>query len=216
MSPAAERPRRRAQTWAFTIAFLGLAIGNATFAWVAAERARNNAAPGEEPDYGLAWGIAIGGGVAVVGLLVILVITLRQQRRLATANQALEENGVRSRGLQEVAGRLARALAGDDVVAALLDHVPTAVAAEAAAVIIRTDAGRLERLTHDPAAEPVEVPHTPGGVIDRVLTEQEPAWLQSPLGWRGDETADRLAEGAWAMAVVPLLADEWLGLLVVS
>ena len=94
---------------------------------------------------------------------------------------------MRSRGLQEVAGRLARALAGDDVVAALLDHVPTAVGAEAAAVVIRTDAGRLERLTPDPDAEPVEIPQTPGGVIDRVLTEQEPAWLQSPLGWRGDD-----------------------------
>ena len=213
MSPAAERPRRRAQTWAFTIAFLGLAIGNATFAWVAAERARNNAGPGEEPDYGLAWGIAIGGGVAIVGLFVILVITLRQQRRLATANQALAENEVRSRGLQEVAGRLARALAGDDVVAALLDHLPTAVAAEAAAVVIRTEAGRLERLSREPRRRAREVPPTPGGVIDRVLTEQEPAWLQSPLGWRGDETADRLADGGWAMAVLPLVADDVRGLL---
>ena len=216
MSPAADRPRRRAQTWAFTIAFLGLAIGNAALAWLAAERARHNAGPGEVPDYGLAWGIAIGGGVAVVGLFVILVITLRQQRRLAMANRALAENEVRSRGLQEVAARLARALAGDDVVTALLEHVPTAVGAEAAAVVMCTDGGRLERLTPERQPEPVQIPQTPGGVIDRVLTEQEPAWLQSPLGWRGDETADHLADGCWAMAVVPLVADEWHGLLVVS
>jgi serine phosphatase RsbU (regulator of sigma subunit) len=193
-----------------------LAIGNTTFAWLAAQRARANAAPGEEPDYALAWGIAVGGGVAVVGLFVILVITLRHQRRLASANQALAENEVRSRGLQEVASRLARALAGDDVVAALLEHLPTAVDAEAATVAIFTEAGRLERLTPGPEASPVEIHLTPGGVIDRVLTDQEPAWLQSPLGWRGDATADELADGGWAMAVVPLVADEWRGLIAVS
>ena len=218
MSPAAERPRRRAQTWAFTLAFLGLAIGNATFAWVAAERARSNAAPGEEPDYGLAWGIAIGGGVAIVGLLVILVITLRHQRRLRAANQALAENEVRSQGLQEVAGRLARALASDDVVAALLDHLPAAVGgqgrrrrhrhrrrhARAAQPRPRRRARRRSRRRRRRRDRP------------RCSTDREPAWLQSPLGWRGDEAADLLADGGWAMAVLPLVADDVRGLLAVS
>jgi len=43
-----------------------------------------------------------------------------------------------------------------------------------------------------------------------------PAWLQSPLGWRGDALADQLAADGWAMAVLPLEADDVEGLLVVS
>jgi serine phosphatase RsbU (regulator of sigma subunit) len=49
-----------------------------------------------------------------------------------------------------------------------------------------------------------------------VLDAGRPAWLQSPLGWRRDALADQLAAGGWAMAVLPLEADDVRGLLAVS
>jgi serine phosphatase RsbU (regulator of sigma subunit) len=210
------RDRRRSQTWAFTLAFIGLLAGTMYGAWMAREAAIDGALPGREPDYAVAWFIAIGGGVALVGLLAVLVVTLRHQRRLQAVNQELAANEVRSRALHEVAGRLARALTSDDVVSALLDHLPTAVGGKAAAVAIANDAGRLELLQRKPDRESAFLEPAPGSVIDGVLDKGVPAWLQSPLGWRGDRAADRLAAGGWAMAVLPLEADDVRGLLAVS
>jgi serine phosphatase RsbU (regulator of sigma subunit) len=212
--PGPKAHRRRAQTWAFTLAFVGLLVGNGVFAWMAAESARDNAAPGEDPDYALAWGIAIGGAVAIVGLLVILVLTLRHQKRLAAANRALAETETRGLGLQEVTGRLARALDSDEVVTALRDVLPVAVGGQAGAVAVVDEEGRLGLLRPD--AEPEPFAPAADGVIARVLADGEPAWLQSPLGWRGDDAADRLADGGWAMAVLPLVAEGVRGLVAVS
>jgi serine phosphatase RsbU (regulator of sigma subunit) len=209
-----ERPRRRAQTWVFTIAFLGLLGGNAYGAWEARRRAIDDAAPGASPDLSLAWFIAIGGGIAILGLLAIFIVTERGQRRLYRANQALAEQEARGRAVQEVAGRLARALSSDDVVEALLDHLPAAVGGKSAAVAVCADAGVLEVLARDGAVAPLHP--APDTVIGTLLERGEPAWLQSPLGWRGDETADHLAAGGWAMAVLPITVDDLRGLLAVS
>jgi serine phosphatase RsbU (regulator of sigma subunit) len=209
-----ERPRRRVQAWIFTIAFLGLLAGCSYAAWEARRWAIDDAAPGMDPDYSLAWFIAIGGGLSVVGLLVIFIVTERGQRRLYRANLALAEQEARGRAAQEVAGRLARALSSGDVVQALLDHLPTAVGGKGAAVAVLADAGLLELLDRDGQGTPLEP--APGSVIATVLERGEPAWLQSPLGWRGDAVADQLAEDGWAMAVLPLVAEELRGLLAVS
>ena len=55
---------------------------------------------------------------------------------------------MRGRSLQEVTGRLARALTSDDVVAALLDHLPAAVGAKSAAVAV------IDRRGHPRAPRP--------------------------------------------------------------
>ena len=215
-APVEERRRPRAQTWAFFLAFIGLLAGNAYIAWRAHEAAIDAADPGETPDYTVAWFIAIGGGIAIVGLLVLLIITLRHQRRLRTINEQLAENEARGRSLQEVTGRLARALSSDDVVAALRDHLPPSVGAKSAVVAMLSDTGHLELLEHGVDGEPARVEAAEGSVIAAVLDKDLPAWLQSPLGWRGDELADQLAAGGWAMAVLPLVADDVRGLLAVS
>ena len=71
----------------------------------------------------------------------VLLVTLRHQRRLRAVNQELADNQARSHALQEVTGRLARALTSEDVVSALLDHLPATVGAKTAAVAIVSDAG---------------------------------------------------------------------------
>lgn len=209
-----ERPRRRMQSWIFTIAFLGLLGGNAYGAWEARRRAMADAGLGEVPDYALAWFIAIGGGVAIVGLLVIFIVTERGHRRLYRANLALAEQEARGRALQEVAGRLARALSSGDVVEGLLDHLPAAVGGKAAAVAVLDDARVLQLLDRAGGGTPLHP--EPGTVIATVVDRGQPAWLQSPLGWRGDVVADQLAADGWAMAVLPLVSDELRGLLAVS
>ncbi|MFL6204094.1 MAG: PP2C family protein-serine/threonine phosphatase [Acidimicrobiales bacterium] len=215
-APIEERPRRRAQSWAFSLAFIALLAGNAYIAWQAREEAIAAAGPGEEPDLTIAWTIAIAGGVAIVGLLLLLIITLRHQRRLRAINQELVENEARSRSLQEVTGRLARVLTSHEVVEALLDHLPAAVGAKAATVAVVDDGGELQVLAPDPAAEDTPVEPHPGSLVAGVLEVGEPAWLQSPLGWRGDGLADELAAEGWAMALLPLRADDVRGVLAVS
>ena len=102
------------------------------------------------------------------------------------------------------------------MVAALLDHLPAAVGAKAAAVAIVTDAGPIELLQREPVHDATHLDPAPGSVIASVLADGEPAWLPSPLGWRDDAAADQLAAGGWAMAVLPLDADDVRGLLAVS
>jgi serine phosphatase RsbU (regulator of sigma subunit) len=111
---------------------------------------------------------------------------------------------------------LARALSSEDVVAALRDHLPAAVGGKSAVVAMLSDTGHLELLERDVQGEPLRVDPAEGSVIARVLDDGKAAWLQSPLGWRGDTLADQLAGGGWAMAVLPLAADDVRGLLAVS
>ena len=205
--------RRRAQTWTFVVAFLGVLAGASVLAWLARQSALDSARPGGDPDLTLAWAIVVGGAVALLGLLVLLIVTWRHQRHLGQAYSALSDAERRGRALQEVGGRLARALSSDDVVAALLDHLPAAVGGKGAAVGTLTDNGHLELLGIEgrERLRPAEP-----SVIGQVLASGTPAWLASPLGWRGDEVADRLAAEGWAMAVLPLEADDVRGLLAVS
>jgi serine phosphatase RsbU (regulator of sigma subunit) len=213
--PSDHHPRRRrAQTWAFTAAFLVLLAANSYAAWLAHESAIDSAAPGEDPDYTVSWVIAIGGGLAIVGLFVLLVVTLSYQRRLRMATDELAESEARGEALQAVTGRLARALTSEDVVAALLDHLPASVGAKSAAVAITSDTGPVVLLTHDRGGEELLV--EPGPVIAAVLSDGQAAWLPSPLGWRNDAAGDQLAAGGWALAVLPLQADDVRGLLAVS
>jgi serine phosphatase RsbU (regulator of sigma subunit) len=209
-----ERPRRRVQTWVFTIAFLGLLGGGAWGVWEAHRRALAAAGPGEVPDHTLTWFIGIGVGATIVGLLVIVVVTERAQRRLFRTHRALSEQEARLRALQEVTGRLARALSSGDVVEALLDQLPVAVGGKAAAVAVLDEARVLQLLDRDGNGSPLHP--EPGTVIAKVIDRGQPAWLQSPLGWRGDVVADLLADDGWAMAVLPLVSDELRGLVAVS
>ena len=182
----------------------------------------------EGPDVALAWLVGAGGGVAILTMSVLIFVTERHQRRLARANADLRANEVRGRAVQDVAGRLARALGGRDVAAALIDHLPAAVGARSAVVAVVHRSGRLELVDvevgtestgdlPESVAEPrfLPVPEV-GSVIEGVLARREPAWLSSPLGWRGDETAAALAGQGNALAVLPLLANDVSGVLAVS
>lgn len=172
------------------------------------------------PDLTLAWLVAAGGGVAILAMAALVVVTVRHQRRLADANALLVRGEERSRAGQEVAGRLARALSAGDVAVALLDHLPDAVGARSVAIAVRDRAGELRLLgrddDHDGADQPSLGVPTAGSVIDAALSLRQPAWLSSPLGWRGDELTTRLAGDGSALAVLPLSAEDVVGVLTVA
>ena len=177
----------------------------------------------EGPDLALAWLVGVGGGIAILTMVALVVVTERHQRRLARANALLTANEVRSLAVQVVAGRLARALGGSDVAAALVDHLPAAVGARSAVVATLHRSGRLEiieRDGRDPQDEGAGARLLPvpagGSVVEGVLARREPAWLSSPLGWRGDDAASTLAGDGNALAVLPLVAEDVSGVLAVS
>ncbi len=187
--------------------------------------------PGSGPDLALAWLVAAGGLVAILAMAALVIVTERHQRRLGGANALLATNEERSRAVQVVAGRLARALSGSDVAAALVDHLPAAVDARSAVVATMDRAGRLAVIEREPDGEQggeegedegraVETRLLPvpvvGSVVEGTLARREPAWLSSPLGWKGDEVATELAGDGQALAVLPLLAEDVSGVLAVS
>lgn len=180
--------------------------------------------PGSGPDLALAWLVAAGGLVAILAMAALVIVTERHQRRLGGANALLATNEERSRAVQVVAGRLARALSGSDVAAALVDHLPAAVGARSAVVATMDRAGRLAVIEREPDGEDearaVETRLLPvpvvGSVVEGILARREPAWLSSPLGWKGDEVATELAGDGQALAVLPLLAEDVTGVLAVS
>ena len=184
----------------------------------AARRRSTTRRPGEEPDYALAWFIAIGGGVAVVGLLVIL---RRHPAPPAPAGGG-QPGARRERGCG--AGRSRRWPAGwpgpsssDDVVAALLDHLPAAVGGQ----------GRRRRRRHRrrraraargrdaDAATPARAGARLGDRRRCSPTASRPGCSRRSAG-AATTAADQLAAGGWAMAVLPLVADDVRGLLAVS
>lgn len=181
--------------------------------WVVAVRPTGSA------DLTTAWLVGAGGGAAILAMAALLLVTVRHQRRLAAANALLARGQERSRAGQEVAGRLARALSGSDVAAALFDHLPAAVGARSV-VIATADRGGVLRVlgrddVHD-ADHPVLGRPEPGSALESVLTRGEPAWLVSPLGWRNDELTTRLAAGGSALAVLPLATGDVLGVIAVA
>ena len=183
--------------------------------------------PGDGPDLALAWLVGGGGTAAILAMAALLIVTERHQRRLARTNALLATNEERSRAVQVVAGRLARALGGTDVAAALVDHLPAAVGARSAVIATADRSGRLHVVERDPGADsedgdraevearPLPLPAV-GSVVEGVLALREPAWLSSPLGWKGDEAAAALAGEGKALAVLPLLAEDVTGVLAVS
>ena len=183
--------------------------------------------PGPDPDLTVSWLVAGGGGVAILAMAALVFVTERHQRRLARANALLATNEERSRAVQAVAGRLARALGGSDVATALVDHLPAAVGARSAVVATVDSTGRLGIIERDPGVSAGEgdggatelrrlaVPVT-GSVVEDALVQRTPAWLSSPLGWKGDDVAAVLAGDGQALAVLPLLAEDVTGVLAVA
>jgi len=171
--------------------------------------------PGGSPDFTVTWLVAVTGLVATSTMLTLLVLTVRHHGRLARANELLARNDERSRAVQGVAGRLARALTGSEVASALVDHLPAAVGARSAVVAIMDRGGRLELL--QPGSGPRLLPPPEvGTVVETVLSTREPGLLQSPLGWRNDEVATVLAGEASSLAVLPLLTEDVVGVLAVG
>lgn len=176
------------------------------------------------PGLALAWLVGGGGGIAILTMGALVFVTERHQRRLARANALLTANEVRSLAVQVVTGRLARVLGGGDVAAVLVDHLPAAVGARSAVVATRHRSGRLEVIERESGlngrSEGRELRLVPvpaaGSAIEGVLASRQPAWLSSPLGWRGDEAAAALAGDGSALALLPLLAEDVSGVLAVS
>lgn len=171
--------------------------------------------PAAGADFTVMWLVVAAGLVATTTTATLLVLTERHHRRLARTNRLLARNEVRTRAAQGVAGRLARALTGTEVASAVVDHLPAAVGARSAVVAIMERGGRLELL--QPGSGPHLLPPPEvGSVVETVLSTREPAWLESPLGWRRDEVAAVLAAEASSLAVLPLLTEDVVGVLAVG
>jgi serine phosphatase RsbU (regulator of sigma subunit) len=151
----------------------------------------------------------------------LVLVTERHQRQLGRANTMLALGSDRSRAIQDLAGRLARALSGDEVATALLAHLPGAVGAASAAIATRSSSGWLELLGRGGAPREegggrVPLPTEPSSKVEEVLATRSPAWLPSPLAWRHDEATAALAADGWALALLPIEGDEVEGVLAVS
>jgi serine phosphatase RsbU (regulator of sigma subunit) len=177
--------------------------------WVVAVR------PGNGADFSATWAVAVAGLVATATMGALLVVTARHQRRLRRANEGLARSEARTRAVQDVTGRLARALTGSQVASALIDHLPRAVGASVAVVATLDRAGRVELL--QPGSGPRLLPApAAGSVVGEVIATGSPAWLASPLGWRGDVLAAEVAGDARSLAVLPLHIDDVVGFLAVG
>jgi serine phosphatase RsbU (regulator of sigma subunit)/CHASE1-domain containing sensor protein len=174
--------------------------------------------PPAPPDMTWTWIVVAFGAAAVLAMAALMFATVRHQRKLARANALLERAEERSRAVQEVAGRLARALSGSDIVTALVAHLPTAIEAQSAVIATVNEGDKLELLGLDPSGslqreKALEVRGT-GSIVEGALLE--PVWLSSPFEWRGDVLVDRLAAGGSALALLPLVAEGVVGVLAVS
>ena len=187
---------------------------------------------GLEPDLTVAWLVAAGGIAALAAFAALAISSGRHQKRLRVANDLLRKSDDRTRAVQEVAGRLARALTAGEIVTALVDHLPTAVGAQSAVIVARDEVGRLEVLgpgePDDDADEAARAelrgahrtplpPHGDGTThVESAMALGQPVWLRSPLDWRGDAVTDALAAGGSALALLPLSGDDVKGVIAVS
>lgn len=172
------------------------------------------------PDLTIAWLVLGAGGVGILTMAALVLVTSRHQRRLADTNHLLTRSEERTRAVQDLAGRLARALSGDDVVAALIEHLPRAVGARSAALALVGDGQRIELLGQETISDtttgaPIRDDDA-SPIVGEVLSTGVPAWLSSPLAWRNDELTRGLADGGEAVALLPLVGDEVDGVLAVS
>lgn len=214
-------PRRRARNSLLALVFATLVAASALGFFLVREQELDHAEGlGVEPDLMPAWAVAVAGGAAVIVLTAFTLAGRRHRRRLAQSDALLARSEERGRAVQEVAGRLARALTAGDVVAALVDHLPAAVGARSVVVAVTADTGYFEVLGRDDDTDEATLRFRPADVgrsiVGTKLSQQEPAWLSSPLGWRGDDVAGALAEGGSALALLPLEAEEVAGVLAVS
>jgi serine phosphatase RsbU (regulator of sigma subunit)/CHASE1-domain containing sensor protein len=167
--------------------------------------------PLERPDLAVAWSIVAAGAIGTLALLALVVITERHQRRLAGANTALAFGSQRTRAVQDLAGRLARALSGDEVATALLEHLPAAVGAGSAAIATSVGAGQLELIGAGPTGSGEErstITAEPGTKVAETLATRRPQWLSSPLAWRHEAATQAIAGEGWALALLPIGGDE--------
>jgi CHASE1-domain containing sensor protein len=177
---------------------------------VAGRRWQVTVLPVEPPARALPLFVAIGGGVAEAGLLLLFTVTSRYQRRLRRANEAERVSQQRSRTMEALAARLSRSLSKAEVGRALLEDLPPYTGTTAGAVLMLDEAGDvLEVVATDGygAAAPVPVDASGASAIADALRAGEPAWLASPLAWRDDPVTAAYAEPGRAVAVVPLVAD---------
>lgn len=221
-TPAVRQPpRRRTRNALLAVAFAALTAASALGFLLVREQELDHADDlGTDADLMPAWAVAVAGAVAVVVLTAFVLAGRRHRRRLAQAAALLARSEERGRAVQEVAGRLARALTAGDVVAALVEHLPAAVGARSVVVAVTGETGHLEVLGGDGDAEAA----TPRfrhadvsrSIVGTKLDQHEPAWLSSPLGWRGDDVAEALAGGGSALALLPLEAEDVAGVLAVA
>ncbi|MGK2930943.1 MAG: PP2C family protein-serine/threonine phosphatase [Acidimicrobiales bacterium] len=213
--------RRRARNALLVLVFLAFGAGVSAGFLVVREQELDHAERlGAEPELLAARAVVAAGGAGMVVLTVFALAGRRHRRHLARANALLARSEERGRAIQDVAGRLARALTGGEVVAAVVDHLPSAVGARSVIIAVVGQTGQLEVLGREGVAD-VAPTQFPAGAVARSivgakLAEDEPAWLSSSLGWRGDDVADALAEGGSALALLPLSADDVSGVLAVA
>ena len=172
------------------------------------------------PDLTRAWLVVALGALATAALIALVVSTVGHQRELARTNALLARAEERNRAVQEVAGRLARALSGADIVTALVAHLPAAVEAHSAVIATLDETGKLELLGLDDGGDVRSERFLDLGgadsIVQSVITGVQPAWLSSSFDWRGDTATDVLAGEGAALAVLPLTAEGVVGVLAVS
>jgi hypothetical protein len=165
--------------------------------------------------------LVLGAGIAALfGVLVLMVVTLRHQRRVDRAYREVADAVRRSQTMERLADRLSRSLAGTDVADAVLESLPVLTGATGGAVSIVVDDRWLELLSasgYRDATPPARVRPPAGSILGEVVRSGETVYLSSPLAWRDDPLMPAFADIGMAAAVVPLVAeDTCLGVLVVS
>jgi len=153
-------------------------------------------------------------------LLALLVVTLRYQRRLRLAHAAERLAQRRSETLEGLAARLSRSLSTAEVGDALLEQLPPFTGTTAGAVLLLDPDLHALRLVSSSGYPPQSaaaldfVELAQPSAVAEAIRAAEPAWLASPLAWRDDAVTALFGEPGRALAIVPLVADEVVGLLV--
>lgn len=176
---------------------------------------------GPRPDSDLIamWSVLGAGVTAALLVGAIALVTARRQRRLLLDIAGLRRARTNDQAAQAMVGHLARAITATEVVEVLRDLLPDSVRAENATLGLVAGDGMLRVV--DPAGpepdsgERLALAGT-GSIVERVVADSAPAWLSSPLEWRGDALATALAGPGNALAILPLDAEDTRGVLVVS
>ncbi len=166
-------------------------------------------------DRTLALLVGSAGGVGIIAVAALLLVTERNQRNLERSGAQLEISERRTRAVQGVASQLAHALTGEEVIQALLDHLPAAVGAHSAVLAVQQADGSLTLYRGDGTTERAELARG-AGLARHTLQTGEAQWLRSPFDWRDDATTVTLAGDASAVALLALRERKLRGLLAVA